>query len=610
MTRLFTRSAAAMAASLVVGGSTLAGGPAIDAITPNVQRVYDFIVITGSGFGAYEPGVSTVHFTAGDVTIEGGLPYLWRDDYIKLRVPVGDRVDGQATPIPKTNLTVTIVTPDGTSPGAAFRVHYRPGATLRFQQRTMIAGNRDVSTFLGEPNFNIARTKDGEVADINGDGWPDLMDNNSNNETNGTHGVVRLNRGDGTGFDAFEFEPLNANDNGEFLAVVPKGGDYMGNKTTYDADLVDLNHDGFPDYVQSVARGPDDHRLRILLNNREGTGGLFMEATSDWLDTESFDGCPDDVAHTDVNYDGWVDVATSLRTVFGECGGDEGSIVLFINEEGTSFAKPPQQYFGPDGRSAHDVFFIDANHDGFKDMCLVTEQGSISPVFYHDGADNPDFAEGSIFDVRAFSGEAADFNADGVEDAVLSGLSDAWVFINDPDSPGDWDRTTLPDGTFGLYDVQPADLDLDGDLDIIVCGIISNADDSIRIYGNNGDGTFVNWTPSARDLLPFNAPYQRLSGDPLDFDGDGDLDLYITGADSQDVGDGGGFGRVPNQFYENTLTCPADFDADGDIDFDDLLGLLANWGECDGDCGPFDLDGSGEVGFGDLLVLLASWGPC
>ncbi|MDY7108742.1 MAG: PQQ-dependent sugar dehydrogenase [Planctomycetota bacterium] len=51
---------------------------------------------------------------------------------------------------------------------------------------------------------------------------------------------------------------------------------------------------------------------------------------------------------------------------------------------------------------------------------------------------------------------------------------------------------------------------------------------------------------------------------------------------------------------------PADFDCDGSVDTEDLLSLLAVWGDCDG-CIQ-DLDGDGAVGTADLLALLGQWG--
>ncbi|MBT8485159.1 MAG: hypothetical protein HKO59_10145 [Phycisphaerales bacterium] len=53
-------------------------------------------------------------------------------------------------------------------------------------------------------------------------------------------------------------------------------------------------------------------------------------------------------------------------------------------------------------------------------------------------------------------------------------------------------------------------------------------------------------------------------------------------------------------------SCPGDVNGDGFVGFDDLLPVLADWGECAG-C-PADLDGDGFVGFPDLLAVLADWG--
>ncbi len=54
-------------------------------------------------------------------------------------------------------------------------------------------------------------------------------------------------------------------------------------------------------------------------------------------------------------------------------------------------------------------------------------------------------------------------------------------------------------------------------------------------------------------------------------------------------------------------SCAADIHDSGAVDFEDLLLVLAVWGNKGG---PEDLDGNGVVDFGDLLIVLASWGPC
>ena len=53
--------------------------------------------------------------------------------------------------------------------------------------------------------------------------------------------------------------------------------------------------------------------------------------------------------------------------------------------------------------------------------------------------------------------------------------------------------------------------------------------------------------------------------------------------------------------------CAGDVNGDQAVTFDDVLLLLASWGDIDPDK---DVDGSGTVDFGDLLGTLANWGPC
>ncbi len=55
-------------------------------------------------------------------------------------------------------------------------------------------------------------------------------------------------------------------------------------------------------------------------------------------------------------------------------------------------------------------------------------------------------------------------------------------------------------------------------------------------------------------------------------------------------------------------SCPADIDVNFAVGIEDLLAILATWGECNG-C-PADLDCSFVVDIGDILAVLTAWGPC
>ena len=103
-----------------------------------------------------------------------------------------------------------------------------------------------------------------------------------------------------------------------------------------------------------------------------------------------------------------------------------------------------------------------------------------------------------------------------------------------------------------MYDIETTDIDLDGDLDIVAASISGgNANDTARVWLNRGDGKTYDDFPNISDLLPGVAPYERLSFGPVDYDRDGDLDVYLTGSDGQGPWC---FGCTADQFWENKLT--------------------------------------------------------
>lgn len=547
----------------------------LDRLSPPRQRVHDYIVLEGTGFGTAQ-GTSRVLFTDGMTTIEAGKAYVWRDNYIRIRVPVGERIAGVNTAIPKTPLLAYVRTPEGASNTLPFQVITAAPSTLEFRQLTRIApDNTDLSTVLGSPNLNMARTKDAEIGDVNGDGFPDLLDNNSNNVQNRTHAALRLNNRDKT-FTTIAWEPLSSGESGSFAVNVPPGGIFMENFTTYDADFADLNNDRLPDLIQVAATAGgaamDAAEIRLLMNNAGGVPGRFSEESAARLPSSAVGtvGCPDDVDHGDINNDGNIDFLLTMRTAAPLCFEREASNTrVFVNDDSdVGTFEPPIVLSAPALISTHDAFFIDANDDGFEDILMCNEwmtlpsgeAGAEAQLFLHNGnAAAPAFNPDDSFGMAAASGAPADFNGDGLQDFVI-GRSRVSVFINDPDSPGDFSETALlsrPGDLF--YDFEIGDVDLDGTADIVGARLRPQDANTVVIWLNNGDGTFREITaPRTGDVLPEHGPYERLSAELIDFDLDGDLDLYVSGADGQDVGPDLGLGsstigRAPNQFFENLL---------------------------------------------------------
>ncbi len=70
-----------------------------------------------------------------------------------------------------------------------------------------------------------------------------------------------------------------------------------------------------------------------------------------------------------------------------------------------------------------------------------------------------------------------------------------------------------------------------------------------------------------------------------------------------------------DSYYEMTvdcgkLACPPcpDLSGNGVVDFEDILEVLAHWGE-DGSMGG-DTNDDNDVDFEDILNILGAWGPC
>lgn len=89
---------------------------------------------------------------------------------------------------------------------------------------------------------------------------------------------------------------------------------------------------------------------------------------------------------------------------------------------------------------------------------------------------------------------------------------------------------------------------MDGDIDIVGVALNGSSPGQVRIWLNDGRGSFTSL--NGKSPLPNHVDNQRLSADLIDYDNDGDPDLYITGGDGQSPDC---FGCVPNQFFENGL---------------------------------------------------------
>jgi hypothetical protein len=82
--------------------------------------------------------------------------------------------------------------------------------------------------------------------------------------------------------------------------------------------------------------------------------------------------------------------------------------------------------------------------------------------------------------------------------------------------------------------------------------------------------------------------------------------LFRIGGYSPDEG-GTGLLTLSVEPQENPCACPADTNDEGLVNTDDLLTVIAGWGQS-GSSGDLDFDCN--VGVSDLLIVISHWGPC
>ena len=249
----------------------------------------------------------------------------------------------------------------------------------------------------------------------------------------------------------------------------------------------------------------------------------------------------------DLDGDGRIDIVATA-----------GQTLIFSNNGNREVATPGFGLGSDTGGSA--VTLLDWNGDSSLDIAVGGLTGRTAEVFVNDGS-------GAFSSAERLSGSAvgavndmigADLNNDGRSDLLLTGSSGTVILHSL--SEGGYDQTSLSSGA-GL-DLAIADIDQDGDQDIIV---VRASDRAVDLHYNSGNGTDYNRTRlnhgsvstvSAHDLNGDGAIDLLLGVDGDDLSTPGNKVLY----QQQDGGfsSGGSFGASPV-----TALLSGDVDADG-----------------------------------------------
>ncbi|MEZ5327544.1 MAG: FG-GAP-like repeat-containing protein [Verrucomicrobiales bacterium] len=166
----------------------------------------------------------------------------------------------------------------------------------------------------------------------------------------------------------------------------------------------------------------------------------------------------------------------------------------------------------------------DMNGDGMDDLVRLSGAQETLIEFQHSDGTFGHYTMGFAFGAKQWGLALADADGDGMSDFVVGGYYDGLKFFRANSTGTAWTPTNLPGPGIFLQAVNFADIDNDGWLDIFACH------DDAESHKYRGDG--AGWFTFDPSMLDTSAPPSDSSGNYgttwSDYDGDGDVDLYIS----------------------------------------------------------------------------------
>lgn len=356
------------------------------------------------------------------------------------------------------------------------------------------------------------------VADLNGDGWLDIADNDYN--TNQLTVFLATS--------ATTWAP-------PVTYATADGNYYACNSTGFGMSVGDLTGHGVPDIVNANC-SDSGNDITVYVNDGHGnyaTGVYYNGAMSGGTNSGPADLDTEAVTIADVNGDAKGDIITSNNN-------SSDVTILLGNGDGTVTVPTVGYAYGGNpwfnGPIATPPIVADFNGDGFADIVVPDQEFNFVYLRgYGDGSFRSalDYYAPSNGYSWTYGIATGDFNKDGHPDFVIGNICTSCttpmgvtVFLSNPDGsmqPGVNYGTT---SHFGY--VAVADFNLDGKLDIAA------TDDStgiVQIFNGDGTGNFTAGATFNTDLAS-NSPNDVVVGD---FNKDGSPDLAIANPGGCDI---------------------------------------------------------------------------
>jgi hypothetical protein len=401
----------------------------------------------------------------------------------------------------------------------------------------------------------------GAVGDFNGDGKLDIVILNNNVNP----GVAQIYLGNGDG----AFPPLPN-------AVVTVG---TVNQNSPNSVVVgDFNRDGFLDFA-TANRSPYNDSMSVVMGNGNGTFQTAVNyPTTNNLNTVN----AVSIVTGDFNHDGYLDLAMLLQggnsqiAVFLNAGNGTFGTPSFYPAGGSA----------TDPAFAVDLSVEDFNKDGNPDLVFAANWRGGIGVLMGNADGSFGWPTWWTTDVDAAGVATGDFNGDGNPDIVVSAVSDNTVTVVLGNGDGtfksveSYEPFIISSGYFPPEAlphpsaVTLGDFNGDGKPDMAV---VDAANSNVTILLNNGRGTF---TEMANYLTGGGQPPLMAVAADVNNDGQLDLVMSLTSTGSQSsfsvlLGNGDGTFQAP-LVYSNGTGNGSDTIAVADVNGDGKPDVISN----------------------------------
>ena len=335
------------------------------------------------------------------------------------------------------------------------------------------------------------------VGDINGDNYPDILAASAS--------------GDTTGLFWYEYPA--------WTKYKIAGGSF-----TTDMQVGDIDNDG--DYDAIIPRGTSTGSTVWWYENPRPGASPGSEL---WTGHKIADAGAHDLEVADLNKDGKLDVVVRL-----------GDVTVLLQQSPDSWLK-----ITLDAGARSGLALVDLDKDNRADIVLDGYLLKAPQNFSQDNWQKYTFA--SSWEGIDVGVTPADLNNDGRMDIILApaeskGSLKWYELIGDPTNPADWTEHLVDSNISYVHTFKVADMDLDGNLDIVIAEMHQSEKQRVMIYLNQGGAT--SW--KSQVIATTGSHNIRVA----DIDDDGDMD--IVGANwNNDSPTGGAIELWRNQLREN-----------------------------------------------------------